>query len=64
MLIATFLWYLKGFKRKPGSSRILEKWVQNLADLLAQASLFPGPSFACLVTTRHVMIRVPDLLQV
>ena len=42
MTIATLLWYLKNLRRKPGSSREFERWVQNLADLLAQASLFPG----------------------
>ncbi|PVF93324.1 hypothetical protein CPB86DRAFT_790266 [Serendipita vermifera] len=40
MIIATFLWYLKNFRR-PFNPQF-ECWVQNLADFLAQASLFPG----------------------
>ncbi|KIM28173.1 hypothetical protein M408DRAFT_329551 [Serendipita vermifera MAFF 305830] len=40
MAIATFLWYLKNFRR-PFHHRF-EKYIQNLADFLAQASLFPG----------------------
>jgi len=40
MTIATFLWYLKNFRRPYNPA--FEKYVQNLADFLAQASLFPG----------------------
>ncbi|KIM28172.1 hypothetical protein M408DRAFT_329550 [Serendipita vermifera MAFF 305830] len=40
MTIATFLWYLKNFRRPFNPA--FERYIQNLADFLAQASLFPG----------------------
>lgn len=40
MSLATFLWYLKNFRRP--NHPYFEKYIQNLSDFLAQASLFLG----------------------
>jgi hypothetical protein len=63
MIIATFLWYLKKFRRPLNPE--FETWVQNLADFLAQASLFPGITLLVAafsqwktITTYHLWVSV------
>ncbi|CAG7850193.1 SubName: Full=Uncharacterized protein {ECO:0000313/EMBL:CCA72252.1} [Serendipita indica DSM 11827] len=66
MSLATFLWYLKAFRRTPEKhNKYFEAYVQSLCDLLAQASLFPGITLlvACLsqwnsITHYHLWVSV------